>query len=237
MSIHVSSMAWKFSLSSCRFKQKSNIKLVLIKLCDNASDEGYCWPSMSRIAKECELSRRSVIDQINKLKELGLIAVNHRYNNNEQTSNGYQVNLELLARGELLAPPSECCSLPQCKCCTQNRNLTINESSNIQASNSFDGVSVNELNKDDFQYCYYMISVMIRSKYDFYIGKLTMEEWISAESKMADVEIEAQLYVNYWISKHAKTMRKKASLTDLLSDKNGVDFEDYYRIIEDEFDL
>ena len=129
MSIHVSSMAWKFSLSNSSYKQKSNIKLVLVKLCDNASDEGYCWPSMSRIAKECELSRRSVIDQIAKLKELGLVRVTHRYKESEQTSNGYQINLELLSRGELLAPPSENHSPHGCITCTQNRHLTINEPS------------------------------------------------------------------------------------------------------------
>lgn len=192
---------------------------------------------MSRIAKECELSRRSVIDQISKLKELGLISVNHRYNNNEQTSNSYQINLELLSRGELLAPLSECYSLPQCAGCTQNHNLTINESSSIQASNEFDGVAVNELNKDDFQHCYYMINATIKSKYPFYTGKLSMNEWEEAESRMAAVGMEVEEYVNYWISKHARAMKKKASLTDILSNKNGVDFEDYYRIIEDEFDL
>lgn len=118
-----------------------------------------------------------------------------------------------------------------------NINTNINSNKKLQAFSSDKGVSVNELNKDDYRYCYYMISAMIRSKYDFYIGKLTMDEWIGAESKMAGVEIEAEEYVNYWVDKHAKTMKKKASLTDLLSDKNGVDFEEYYRIVEDEFDL
>lgn len=35
-------------------------KLVLIKLADNASDTGECWPAVATIAYECEISSRSV---------------------------------------------------------------------------------------------------------------------------------------------------------------------------------
>ncbi|EFG1265016.1 helix-turn-helix domain-containing protein, partial [Escherichia coli] len=36
-------------------------KLVLIKLADNASDQGECWPSYQHIADQCEISKRSVM--------------------------------------------------------------------------------------------------------------------------------------------------------------------------------
>ena len=45
-------------------------KLVLIKLADNASDSGECWPSYQHIADQCEISRRSVIGHINELISL-----------------------------------------------------------------------------------------------------------------------------------------------------------------------
>ena len=31
-------------------------KLVLLKLADNASDHGECWPSYQHIADQCEIS-------------------------------------------------------------------------------------------------------------------------------------------------------------------------------------
>lgn len=48
-------------------------KLVLIKLADNASDNGECWPSHQHIADQCEISRRSVINHIEALCESGLL--------------------------------------------------------------------------------------------------------------------------------------------------------------------
>ena len=46
-------------------------KLVLIKLADNASDTGECWPSHQHIADQCEISRRSVITHIEGFVRLG----------------------------------------------------------------------------------------------------------------------------------------------------------------------
>ena len=34
-------------------------KLVLLKLADNANDNGECWPSHGNIADHCEISERS----------------------------------------------------------------------------------------------------------------------------------------------------------------------------------
>ena len=48
-------------------------KLVLIKLADNASDMGECWPSYQHIADQCEISKRSVMNHIAVLCESGLL--------------------------------------------------------------------------------------------------------------------------------------------------------------------
>lgn len=48
-------------------------KLVLIKLADNASDKGECWPSYQHIADQCEISKRSVMNHINTLCGAGLL--------------------------------------------------------------------------------------------------------------------------------------------------------------------
>ncbi|PKG80050.1 hypothetical protein CXF80_18055 [Shewanella sp. Actino-trap-3] len=42
-------------------------KLVLLKLADNANDQGECWPSYNYIAEQCEMSRRSVMDHVKNL--------------------------------------------------------------------------------------------------------------------------------------------------------------------------
>ena len=48
-------------------------KLVLIKLADNASDVGECWPSYQHIADQCEISKRSVMNHIAALCASGLL--------------------------------------------------------------------------------------------------------------------------------------------------------------------
>lgn len=48
-------------------------KLVLIKLADNASDLGECWPSYQHIADQCEISKRSVMSHIAALCASGLL--------------------------------------------------------------------------------------------------------------------------------------------------------------------
>ena len=48
-------------------------KLVLIKLADNANDQGECWPSYQHIADQCEMSKRSVMTHIDALIECGFL--------------------------------------------------------------------------------------------------------------------------------------------------------------------
>ncbi|MBD9984570.1 helix-turn-helix domain-containing protein [Citrobacter portucalensis] len=48
-------------------------KIVLLKLADNASDQGECWPSYQYIADQCEISKRSVMSHIDDLCQSGLL--------------------------------------------------------------------------------------------------------------------------------------------------------------------
>ncbi len=79
-------------------------KLVLIKLADNASDTGECWPSYQHIADQCEISRRSVIGHINELIEANLLRKESRTGPNGSRSNVYVLTL---GRGESPAPGGE----------------------------------------------------------------------------------------------------------------------------------
>lgn len=69
-------------------------KLVLIKLADNASDTGECWPSYQHIADQCEISRRSVINHINAICEAGLLTKESRAGPQGKRSNVYVLTLD-----------------------------------------------------------------------------------------------------------------------------------------------
>jgi uncharacterized phage protein (TIGR02220 family) len=81
-------------------------KLVLIKLADNASDLGECWPSYQHIAEQCEISRRSVMSHISALCKCGLVKKELRKGPKGNSSNVY--HLDFTGAGDSLpdAPDS-----------------------------------------------------------------------------------------------------------------------------------
>lgn len=81
-------------------------KLVLIKLADNANDQGECWPSVPYIADQCEISERSVQNHIQQLVKSGLVRIEERKSDNGlNRSNVY--HLRLNSAGENAAPYGE----------------------------------------------------------------------------------------------------------------------------------
>ncbi|EMJ7956540.1 TPA: helix-turn-helix domain-containing protein [Enterobacter chengduensis] len=78
-------------------------KLVLIKLADNASDTGECWPAVATIAYECEISSRSVQTHIRQLVKDGFVRVEERRDaNGVNRSNIYHLTFN--HEGENRAP-------------------------------------------------------------------------------------------------------------------------------------
>ena len=67
MSIEVLNWAWRQDVPS------ASAKLVLLAIADHANGDGYCWPSMKRIAGMTGLSVRQVSNHVTKLAELGLL--------------------------------------------------------------------------------------------------------------------------------------------------------------------
>ena len=68
-------------------------KLVLLKLADNASDQGECWPSYQHIADQCEISRRSVMNHVAALCDSGLMRKETRSGPKGNGSNFYRLTL------------------------------------------------------------------------------------------------------------------------------------------------
>jgi len=85
--------------------KNSTRKLILLKLADNANDQGYCWPSYNHIAEMCEIDKRTAMRHIKVLIELGYLDKKLRPGKNGNTSNMYHLKL-VESRGDKLPPPS-----------------------------------------------------------------------------------------------------------------------------------
>jgi DNA-binding transcriptional ArsR family regulator len=66
MSIALMTEAWKSSIAS-------GPKMVLLSLCDNANDQGECYPSISTIAERCSMSERAVQGHISSLQKMHIV--------------------------------------------------------------------------------------------------------------------------------------------------------------------
>ena len=71
MSIRLMTEAWKSGIPAGR-------KMVLLALCDNANDQGECYPSISMLAEKCSMSERSVFNHVADLEKIGAIVRNNR---------------------------------------------------------------------------------------------------------------------------------------------------------------
>lgn len=126
-------------------------KLVLLKLADNANDQGECWPSYQYIAEQCEISRRSVMDHVKKLEAAGLLRREYRKGVKGNSSNVFHLNFDQQRGlgGESAALPSESVALPPSESPTLDSEfvaLPPSESPAPRISHSFE--PVNESLKD-----------------------------------------------------------------------------------------
>jgi biotin operon repressor len=86
VSVHVSSWAWKQQAGD------PGSKLVLVKLAENADDNGYSFWRQQRLAAECEMSRATVQRKIRLLVEKGFVEViERRGEDGKVLANGYRI--------------------------------------------------------------------------------------------------------------------------------------------------
>lgn len=88
---------------------KPSAKIVLYWLADHYNgDTGECFPSHKRLAEVCEMTDRSIRNQIEVLKDMGLIEVFDRKRpNGSQTSNAYKLLLKEDCEGKNIPTPLE----------------------------------------------------------------------------------------------------------------------------------
>ncbi|WP_065422545.1 MULTISPECIES: helix-turn-helix domain-containing protein [Haemophilus] len=116
-------------------------KLVLLKLADNANDDGICFPSYQYIADKCEMSKRSAISHIDDLIKMGFVTKKARKNKDGSNANLYLLHLE--QGGEKSAPGGENISLG-----SENFALGGSEKSAPITSHSFN-LSINRVSDDE----------------------------------------------------------------------------------------
>ena len=93
-------------------------KLILLALANYADDAGSCFPSVARLAVECECTKRTVFTWLETLEKMGLISRENRSRDNGSNSTSrYTLALEITADpqkpdgekissgGENFAPP------------------------------------------------------------------------------------------------------------------------------------
>jgi DNA-binding transcriptional ArsR family regulator len=80
-------------------------KLVLIKLADNASDQGECWPSYQHIADQCEIDRSTVRKHIKQLEAQGLLRIENRDGPKGNSTNLYTLTLSGVGRNSTPVGP------------------------------------------------------------------------------------------------------------------------------------
>lgn len=220
MSIRIMNAVWHSQLPESVSKNKrSTVKIVLLKLADNANDNGKCWPSMARIAHETELSERSVVRAIDCLKKENIIiARTHRKDGVKH--NTYFINIPLIdemkcefeAKSTLdndnpFMTPTDSLSNPTDNLSKKDDQmavkppLTIKEPSQDNLTRGEEYLSEDEL-PENLHLCREGMEVMgkLDSMYpNIYLGKQKLSQWKECESALNEIsyDIEESMFRVY----------------------------------------
>ena len=85
--VKIPNTAFEMKLSPIEFY----VLCYLLK-CTN-SVTGKCFPSYSRIERDCHISRSSVVKAVKQLEEKNIITVTRNYRRQVMRSNSYEINL------------------------------------------------------------------------------------------------------------------------------------------------
>lgn len=96
MSIALMTLAWKSPLPTGQ-------KVVLLALCDNANDQGECYPSVTMLAQKCSMTDRSIQRHIADLEKAGILARELRTGR----STVYRINPRKFVTPDEMSPPTQ----------------------------------------------------------------------------------------------------------------------------------
>ncbi|AUR83815.1 coil containing protein [Vibrio phage 1.042.O._10N.286.45.B8] len=220
MSVVVSRAVWEMQLPLEIPKNKrSTIKLILAKLADNSDSNGKCWPSMARIAHECEVSERTVVRAVKALSELNIISVTTKRDGFKKR-NTYYINIMLIrslkSEYESSVEEGDCnpyhypCDTQSNPCDIQSKlmdsvshkpSLTIKEPSQDNLTRGEEYLSEDEL-PENLHLCREGMDVMrkLDSVYsNIYLGKQKLSQWKECESALNEIsyDIEESMFRVY----------------------------------------
>ena len=141
------SIAWKTDL-------KGSNKLVLLALADNASDEGYCWPSWKTLMDKTGVSKATLSGVLKTLEKQKYIKrMSRKRENGSDASNGYFVIKNIEEDGQ----SSETEHHPE----VQNLNPQSSETEHLEPSEEpsvicQDEKPLSEMDQRDLEVCKYL---------------------------------------------------------------------------------
>lgn len=147
MSVHFTAPVWKIrGLTPMQ-------KLILLKIADNANDEGICWPSLSTIADDCGCSSRTVSRAISHFNDIKLLSHDRRFNKsnvykfNKDTMSSLNSNEDTMSIGEdtvssLMRTPCLVNEDTGVSLTVKNHNRTVKEP---QSDNVFFGIDLSTI--------------------------------------------------------------------------------------------
>lgn len=219
-------------------------KLVLIKLADNANDLGECWPSYQHIADQCEISRRSVINHINTLEEMGFLVKKYRKGTEKRNaSNVYTLNFDIsisfdgaapaLVSGESpalggAAPALGGGAAPAPR--TSHSFEPVNEpNGNLAVTGEkktrFDPLSIKPKNITDGQWAEW---IKYRRERKISCSKMTIEKQIDLlESESSPVEVINQSITNGWQGLFSIDNKQSSGSKGFMNRHTGFSDRDY----------
>ncbi|TPG62585.1 conserved phage C-terminal domain-containing protein [Ewingella americana] len=93
MSVKLSAYVWDGCAAA---GLKISAVAIMARLADFSSDEGFCWPSITTIARQLGAGESTVRTTLGKLEADGWITSTQRRKGNRNTSNMYQLNIAKL---------------------------------------------------------------------------------------------------------------------------------------------
>jgi hypothetical protein len=160
MSLEATKVAWKIKL-------KSSQKLVILSLADRADSNNFCFPSISRLTEDTCLNRKTVLEAVRVLEELGHITIEKGLGK----VNKYILNLdkpvpktqpvpELIPVPKTVLPPVPNTVLPSTKngTPTSPKNGTLTYQDNLSTNLSVESTPENDL---DLSFAKLMFSMIL----------------------------------------------------------------------------
>lgn len=121
---------WAWQIKGLR----PSTKIVLLHLADRHNPDNGCFPSINLLARDCEMSVRTVHSKIQELEDKKLITKVPRHRpNSSQTSNEYILNITNLGVQKLQGDSAKIAVQPMQKLQTHNHvsNNLVNEQINF----------------------------------------------------------------------------------------------------------